>query len=80
MKTMKQINKTLKQREAAYGDYITTATRYGAMHGKPSDTTLLARDMIKVKLARLESNPAHFDSWLDIAGYAHLILNSMKRD
>ena len=31
---------------------------------------MVAQAMILVKLARLQETPGHFDSWVDIAGYA----------
>lgn len=40
---------------------------------------LLALDMIAVKISRiLSGNPAHVDSWLDIAGYAKLVADRLQ--
>lgn len=40
-------------------------------------------DMIAVKIARLIQTPSHFDSWVDIAGYARtaiLVLDRREND
>lgn len=46
------------------------ANRYGLT---PADIPITAQDvsimMVDVKLARLEQNPDHHDSWVDVAGY-----------
>jgi hypothetical protein len=43
--------------------------RYGvaAPHLEPDDVALM---MILLKVARLENDPSHADSWVDIAGYS----------
>jgi len=42
-----------------------------------------AMEMVAVKLARLVENPYHFDSWLDVAGYARtacMVLDRMQQN
>lgn len=42
-------------------------TRHVDVDLQPHDVAAL---MILMKVARLEESPGHFDSWLDVAGYA----------
>lgn len=43
----------------------------GAAGGRPQITPAdVAAMMVLVKVARLVSSPSHWDSWVDIAGYA----------
>lgn len=42
-------------------------TLYLQRHVTPSDVAMM---MILMKLARLQNNPKHEDSWVDICGYA----------
>ena len=48
--------------------------RYGGVVAPTGDVTLDGTDvalmMVLLKIARLANDPAHRDSWVDIAGYA----------
>lgn len=52
-------------------DSFTTIAQYWEVYKgvefKPHDVAVM---MMFVKLARLQTNPQHYDSWVDIAGYA----------
>lgn len=77
------------QRQSVYGHplehfeksmRIKAALRFGYA-GPPA--LMHAMEMIADKLARLSKSPDHFDSWLDIAGYARtavLILDKFDGD
>lgn len=63
-------------RAQTYGDARESFTRIGLLWsdiiGTPITATDVARMMIAMKLSRLTRDPAHADSWVDIAGYAAL--------
>lgn len=67
-------------RADAYGDanknFSTIAALWEAYLGRTESPTVEAHDvaamMILLKVARLANNHRHYDSWLDIAGYAGL--------
>lgn len=61
-------------RAQAYGEYSVEAERLARMWGaflqvdiRPEQVPAM---MVLLKLARLSNDPAHQDSWIDIAGYA----------
>lgn len=61
-------------RAQAYGEYSVEADRLARMWGaflqveiRPEQVPAM---MVLLKLARLSNDPAHQDSWVDIAGYA----------
>ena len=67
------------QRADDYGDAQSNFQRMADLVNpiiKKADGKLTATDMalvmIQVKIARLQENPDHEDSWIDIAGYAAL--------
>jgi len=67
------------QRSDDYGDAQSNFQRMADLVNpiiKKADGNLTATDMalvmIQVKIARLQENPDHEDSWIDIAGYAAL--------
>lgn len=68
------------EREGNYGDaytnFDTIADLWHTYLKRRGPGPLLAEDvalmMALVKVARLASQPTHWDSWLDIAGYAAL--------
>ena len=79
------IDKTLAQRGAVYGDYkggsefraevMKLATnRYKAVNGKEMEEVdrVYIYDIIN-KLSRLTTTPNHIDTWHDIVGYAKLV-------
>jgi hypothetical protein len=80
----------LDKREDQYGSYMQSADTAikikGAMHNAIARNDLhlypdqlMSLDMIAVKLSRIvNGNPAHRDSWLDIAGYAMLVADRIE--
>lgn len=85
---MADINGTLDQRAALYGNFLRQASiacdLKGIMRSHIDWTEQLAPDqrealeMICVKLARIvNGNPNYADSWVDIAGYAQLVANRL---
>lgn len=63
-----------KDRNADYGGPEDSFARIAVLWGAWLHTSVSAIDvaamMIMLKLARLNINPTHMDSWIDIAGYA----------
>lgn len=64
----------LTDRNAAYGEpedsFGVIAALWSRYTGCDISTADVAAMMIILKLARVEGNPRHMDSWVDIAGYA----------
>lgn len=62
------------QRGSAYGDVYTNheriATIWTVVLGSVVRADQVAQMMVALKLARLMETPDHWDSWVDIAGYA----------
>jgi len=89
---MSNVNDTLLKRGQVYGDFgkgITLESeimsnitgRYYAEHGKEMDPWFfMAISKIVMKLSRISTSPSHIDSWHDIAGYAVLIENHLKKE
>lgn len=89
---MTDIKQTLQERGSTYGDFegqaeITQAmknmfTYYANLRGKKlANDQKEALDMIASKIARiLNGDPDYDDSWHDIAGYASLVANRLRRD
>ena len=63
-----------QERQEEYGDVYATAQRYSP--GLPLRYPL---DMVRAKVARLQFNPEHEDSWRDLAEYAHIALMFLQR-
>lgn len=65
---------TFEERRKKYGQpdqvFNEIAKRWSTTLGKEVTSTQVALCMIDLKIARLRSNPANFDSIMDIAGYA----------
>ncbi|MFG6573191.1 DUF6378 domain-containing protein [Sulfitobacter sp. 1A13353] len=63
-----------KDRAATHGDaedtFAQIANLWSAYLGDEIGSTDVAAMMILLKLARIQSNPQHMDSWTDVAGYA----------
>ena len=61
-------------RDEQYGtpedNFLTIARFWSAYLQKDVSEIDVANMMILMKLARIKRNPAHVDSWVDIAGYA----------
>jgi hypothetical protein len=84
-----EINKVLTERGANYGDFAFVAFRSQQIqnHLRVRDpekqytpTQREALQMIASKLARIVTgNPGYRDSWIDIAGYAQLVADSIEK-
>lgn len=86
------IDNVLKERGDKYGPFtshaaITQGLKHTVrMHLAVRDVRLTpsqqeALDMMFHKIGRIvNGDPDHIDSWLDIAGYATLIVNILKRE
>jgi len=85
-----EVDKVLDERESQYGSYMqssdTAIKIKSAMHNAIARNDLhlypdqlMSLDMIAVKVSRIvNGNPAHRDSWLDIAGYAMLVADRLQ--
>jgi Domain of unknown function (DUF6378) len=86
---MTNINETLAEREKTYGDFKNVADisqrlkmimRFGRNWHLMSDDKQESLDMIASKIARILSGDDNLhDSWHDIAGYATLVANEIKK-
>ena len=82
---MKELKETLQKRGSEYGDFskvaFTAQTLKTVLANK--EMTKVQReclDLICTKLARIaHGNPSNKDSWLDIAGYAQLVVLDLDR-
>lgn len=67
----------IEHREAAYGspqqNLATVAARWSLVLGVEVSSAQVAMCLIDLKLARLTRDPSHFDSIVDVAGYAALL-------
>lgn len=87
---MKSIDEILQERENEYGDYAVGAhlgrSLMRTCENTPSWQRMTSSEqyaviMICAKLARvLNGNPHHMDSWRDIAGYATLTVDYIKKE
>lgn len=81
------IQAIIKQRGEAYGDYrdqAEIARKFKSEIEKHTEkmtaTQREALDMIAVKISRLiNGDPWHRDSWVDIVGYATLVISELDR-
>ena len=85
-----EVDTVLDERESQYGSFMqssdTAIKIKGAMHNAIARNNLhlypdqlMSLDMIAVKISRIvNGNPAHRDSWLDIAGYAMLVADRLQ--
>ena len=83
------VDKTLKQRRKTYGDFGNLSMIANNLKAcmRASDGWIRlepahkeALDMIVHKIARIiNGDPNHIDSWHDIAGYATLVEDIIKR-
>jgi hypothetical protein len=86
---MDELSATLQERGSQYGAFIAQAaiaqTLKRAMRACPNWPKLQsdqreALELIAMKVSRiLNGNPDHHDSWHDIAGYAQLVANRVKK-
>ena len=83
---MTDVNVILNERESQYGSFDNVAL-YTELVNKVlsnnkeqrTDVMNMAIYMIASKLARIASgNPTHKDSWVDIAGYAQLVVKHLE--
>jgi hypothetical protein len=84
------VDTVLDERESQYGSYMQSADTAikikSALHNAIARNDLhlypdqlMSLDMIAVKLSRIANgNPAHRDSWIDIAGYATLVADRLQ--
>jgi Domain of unknown function (DUF6378) len=85
---MTTYEKTLAERSKTHGDYIVNAELSQTMKAwfreRPGWAKLRgvqqeSLDMIATKISRiLSGNPEEIDHWVDIAGYAQLIIARLK--
>lgn len=84
------IDETLKERGSRYGDFETHALvaqnvksslLSGLGHYKLQPYMLESLEMIAHKMARIvNGDPFYQDSWVDIAGYAQLVVDQLKKE
>ena len=84
------LTEILAERGDSYGDYTSQAlvaqTLKGVVHNAPTSEVMGAieresLDMICTKMSRLlTGDPQHLDSWVDIAGYAQLVVDRLRKD
>ena len=69
--------KVLEERRGDYGDpaeqFKAIAERWSITLGTPITAAQVALCMIDLKLTRLSHDPGHFDSLVDVLGYAALL-------
>lgn len=83
---MTDVHEILDERQNQYGSFENVALYTEVVNKVLSNNTENRTDamnmaiyMIASKLARIASgNPNHKDSWVDIAGYAQLIVNILE--
>ncbi|QLB23360.1 DUF6378 domain-containing protein [Phocoenobacter skyensis] len=81
------VQETLEKRGETYGNFedvaqtsqdLKSVVIHAGNRGKLTDVQREALEMICVKLARIAiGNPNYEDNWLDIAGYATLVVDSI---
>ena len=80
------VKEILKERGSRYGEFkeharITQELKYvvSGSNSKLSDSQREALDMIMHKVGRiLNGDPDYDDSWVDIAGYAQLVVDELR--
>lgn len=86
---MTDINKTLEERGSRYGEFArhaaitqtlkTVVRSHSYSNNKLTDSHKEALDMILHKIGRIvNGDPYYADSWVDIAGYAQLIVKDLE--
>lgn len=88
---MNNVNETLKERGKVYGDYKGGSEfranvmeliidRYAKVNhgGMPAIHMVYVYDIVN-KLSRLAVTPYHIDTWHDIAGYATLVEEALRK-
>lgn len=83
-----EIAQVLEERGKRYGSFVTNGAISQELKqvvakwdtGKLKPMQVEALDMIMQKIARiLNGDPNYTDSWVDIAGYAQLIVNELEK-
>lgn len=80
-----ELNETLEKRGSEYGDmremaFTAQTLKQMLTHDGMSNVQKECLDVICTKLARIANgNPDNRDSWLDIAGYAQLVVLDVDR-
>jgi len=85
---MNDINRTIAEREKTHGNFtrqskaaqsLKEVMRYADNWEFMPEHQKEALELIATKLSRiLNGNPAWHDTWLDIAGYATLVANTLE--
>jgi len=79
-----QVAAILRDRGDSYGsarlNLADTAARMSRTLGMTVTPQLVCLLMIDVKLSRLRHSPGHFDSMMDLAGYAGLLVELQTND
>lgn len=74
---LKHAAELVAKRRKSYGDpavlMARIAARWSLTLGRPVTPAQVALCLIDLKLARLTHDPAHFDSTIDLAGYAAVL-------
>lgn len=84
--TKVNVKDVLDQRGNTYGEFKDVARTTGLLSNLMSDNYSkrtysmdMALYMIASKIARIvNGDPNHIDSWVDIAGYAQLVVNELE--
>jgi hypothetical protein len=89
---MTNVDKILEERGNAYGDFglgseleanilNLMSDNCETQTGSPMDfRTLVWVSKIVMKLSRISVSPAHLDSWVDIEGYARLVVTQLNKE
>lgn len=81
---LRELETTLIRRQAAYGYPLTFIARYRdqleATFGLSFPGVQAVLPLVLLKLTRLQHNPHHEDSWLDLAGYALIALTLLRQE
>ena len=69
-----EAKETVEHRQKEYGppivNFANIARRWSMVLGRDVTANEVVRCMLEVKLARLDQDPHHYDTFVDIAGYA----------
>lgn len=87
MTTETNVKDVLEQRGNTYGEFKDVARTTQLLMSLMPDNRVnrthsmdMALYMIASKLARIvNGDPTHIDSWVDIAGYAQLVVNELEK-
>jgi hypothetical protein len=74
---LKRAEDVVAERQQSYGDpsvaMAAVAARWSITLGQPVTPEQVVLCLIDLKLTRLSHNPGHYDSAVDVAGYAALL-------